>query len=216
MQASVKIPVTVKCRVGIDRDDSFEPFENFVRVVRESGCQTFIVHARKAWLDGLSPKENRNIPPLRYEYVDRIKALYPDTTFILNGGLQNHKDAIAACTSIDGVMVGREACSNPWMLSQVDQLYYGAAEDHRSRFDAVEAFYPYVEQKLADGVPLGRVAKPLLGLFHAEAGGRVWRRSLSETMWVDNAGLPTLQRSLQVVRDIAEDIASRQIAQNHD
>jgi len=216
MQAKVMIPVTVKCRIGIDRDDSFEPFENFVRVVREAGCETFIVHARKAWLDGLSPKENRNIPPLRYGYVERIKSLYPDTTFILNGGLQNHEDAMAACATVDGVMVGREACSNPWLLSQVDQLYYGAEQDDRSRFDVVEAFYPYIEQKLAEGVSLGRLVKPLLGLFHAEAGGRVWRRSLSETMWLDTAGLHTLQHSLQVVSDIAEDIASRKLAQNHD
>ena len=213
MQARVKIPVTVKCRIGIDRDDSFEPFEKFVRVVQEAGCRTFIVHARKAWLDGLSPKENRNIPPLRYDYVDRIKTLYPDTTFILNGGLNNHQQALAASTNLDGVMIGREACSNPWILNQVDHLYYGDDVDQRSRFDIIEAYYPYVEQQLDKGVPLGRLAKPILGLFHAEAGGRVWRRSLSETMWLETAGLHTLQRSLQVVRETALDVASRKTTQ---
>ena len=110
-------------------------------------------------------------------------------------------------------MIGREACSNPWILNQVDHLYYGDDVDQRSRFDIIEAYYPYVEQQLGKGVPLGRLAKPILGLFHAEAGGRVWRRSLSETMWLESAGLHTLQRSLQVVRETALDVASRKTTQ---
>ncbi len=209
MQARVSVPVTVKCRIGIDRDDSFEPFEKFIRVVAEAGCETFIVHARKAWLDGLSPKENRNIPPLRYEFVDQIKSLYPDKQFILNGGLLNHNQALNVSQSLDGVMLGREVCSNPWLLSQVDHLYYGDAEDLRTRFQIVEDTYPYVEAQLAQGVSLGRIVKPMLGLFHAEVGGRLWRRSLSETMWLDSAGLHTLQRALGVVKKTAEQVQVR-------
>jgi len=209
MQSSVSVPITVKCRIGIDRDDSFEPFERFIRVVSEAGCESFIVHARKAWLDGLSPKENRNIPPLRYEYVERIKVLYPNKQFVLNGGLLTHEQALAASESLDGVMLGREACSNPFMLSQVDHLYYGADADTRTRFDIVEACYPYIESKLECGVPLGRLLKPMLGLFHAEPGGRLWRRMLSETMWVEGAGLHTVERALAVVRQTAQEVQSK-------
>ncbi len=208
MRSRVNVPVTVKCRIGIDRDDSFEPFERFVRIVATGGCDTFVVHARKAWLDGLSPKENRNIPPLRYEYVDQIKALYPDKAFILNGGLLSHEQALDSSRSLDGVMMGREVCSNPWLLTQVDHLYYGEEKDQRSRFEIVEQTYPYIESQLGSGVPLGRIVKPMLGLFHAEAGGRLWRRSLSESMWLDGAGLQELQCALDTVRQTADKLAS--------
>ncbi len=206
MQASVSIPVTVKCRIGIDRDDSFEPFERFVRVVADAGCNKFIVHARKAWLDGLSPKENRTVPPLKYEYVDQIKSLYPDKQFILNGGLLSHEQAIANSRTIDGVMLGREVCSNPWMLNDVDHLYYGKAQNTRTRFEVVEACYPHIEKHLSQGTSLGKLMKPMLGLFHAQPGGRLWRRILSETMWLEGAGLHTVQRALDAVRQAAEDV----------
>ena len=206
MQKRVSMPVTVKCRIGIDRDDDFEPFEKFIRIVAGAGCDTFVVHARKAWLDGLSPKENRNIPPLRYDFVDQIKDLYPGKTFILNGGLKAHEQALQASARLDGVMIGREACSNPWVLSEVDHLYYGCEKTDRSRFDIVEAFYPYMEKQLANGVPLGRLAKPLLGLFHAQPGGRLWRRMLSETMWIDTAGVHTVQRALDEVQNVTAQI----------
>jgi len=212
MQSAVSIPVTVKCRIGIDRDDSFEPFKRFVEIVADAGCDLFVVHARKAWLDGLSPKENRNIPPLRYEYVEQIKAMYPDKQFVLNGGLSNHEQALASGESLDGVMLGREVCSNPWLLSQVDHLYYGDAVDHRSRYQVVEDCYPYIESQLANGVPLGRLLKPMLGLFHARPGGRLWRRMLSETMWVEGAGLHTVQRALAVVRQTADEVNSKNVA----
>lgn len=212
MQSRVSIPITVKCRIGIDRDDSFEPFERFIRVVSEAGCNSYVVHARKAWLDGLSPKENRTIPPLRYEYVDRIKALYPQKRFVLNGGLLSHEQALAASKSLDGVMLGREACSNPFMLSQVDHLYYGDQADTRTRYEIVEACYPYIESQLECGVPLGRLLKPMLGLFHAEPGGRLWRRMLSETMWVDGAGLHTVERALEIVRQTAEEVQNMSAA----
>lgn len=212
MQAVVNLPVTVKCRIGIDRDDSFEPFEKFISTVADAGCERFIVHARKAWLDGLSPKENRNIPPLRYEYVDQIKTLYPQLNIVLNGGLLSHEQALAQSRLLDGVMLGREVCSNPWMLNDIDHLYYGESSENRTRYDIVEACYPYIESQLANGVPLGKLLKPMLGLFHAQAGGRLWRRMLSETMWVEGAGLHTLQKALQVVRQTAEELHSKQLA----
>lgn len=209
MQTAISIPVTVKCRIGIDRDDSFEPFERFVRIVADAGCETFIVHARKAWLDGLSPKENRTIPPLRYDYVDQIKRLYPDKKFILNGGLLSHEQALTNSTTLDGVMLGREVCSNPWMLNEVDQQYYGSVQTNWSRDSVVEECYTYIEKYLAAGVPLGKLMKPMLGLFHAQPGGRVWRRALSETMWLEGAGLHTVQKALQAVRQAADDQRNR-------
>lgn len=202
MQKRVSIPVTVKCRIGIDRDDAYEPFENFVRVVADSGCKTFVVHARKAWLDGLSPKENRNVPPLRYDFVERLKNNHPTLEVILNGGLLKHDQALTVAKNLDGVMIGREACSNPWLLAQVDHLYYGSPVDTRTRFDIVEQMFPYVETQLSEGVALGRLLKPMLGLFHSQAGGRLWRRSLSENMWRDGAGLHTLQQSLDEVKTV--------------
>lgn len=209
MQAAISIPVTVKCRIGIDRDDSFEPFQKFVRIVADAGCDTFIVHARKAWLDGLSPKENRTVPPLRYEYVERIKSLYPDKQFILNGGLLSHRQAIANSGLVDGVMLGREVCSNPWMLSEVDHLYYGEAANSRTRFQVVESYYPTIEKYLAKGVPLGKLMKPILGLFHAQPGGRLWRRALSETIWLSGAGLHTVEKALDAVRQTTDDMQRR-------
>ncbi len=209
MQAAISVPVTVKCRIGIDRDDSFEPFERFIRIVADAGCDTFIVHARKAWLDGLSPKENRTVPPLKYEYVDQIKNLFPEKQFILNGGLLSHEQAIANSGSIDGVMLGREVCSNPWMLNEVDHLYYGEAANTRTRFQVVESYYPTLEKYLAEGVPLGKLMKPMLGLFHARPGGRLWRRALSETMWLPGAGLHTVKKALDAVRQTTDDIHRR-------
>jgi len=210
MQKHLSIPVTVKCRIGIDRDDSFEPFEQFVCTVSEAGCETFIVHARKAWLDGLSPKENRTIPPLRYEFVRQIKALYPHLNIALNGGLTNHDQCFAEAKNLDGVMMGREACSNPWVLNPVDNLYFDAEYDaQRSRFDIVESMYEYIEEQRAADVPLGALLKPMLGLFHAQPGGRLWRRILSETMWTEGAGVHTVEKALQCVKDTTDAMAQR-------
>jgi len=215
MQSQVGIPVTVKCRIGIDRDDSFAPFEKFVSRLVSAGCSTFVVHARKAWLDGLSPKENRNIPPLRYEYVEQIKQQFPHCEFVLNGGLVTHEQALAAGAKLDGVMLGREVCSNPWMLSEVDHLYYGSAVNLRSRYQLVEQSYAYLDSQLSAGVPLGRLVKPMLGLFHAEPGGRLWRRTLSETMWIERAGIHTVQRALEAVSQTAAQVMQQSARQNY-
>jgi tRNA-dihydrouridine synthase A len=211
MQAAVDVPVTVKCRIGIDRDDSYDLFAGFVGTVAAAGCDTFIVHARKAWLDGLSPKENRELPPLRYEFVQRIKAEMPDITFVLNGGLRCHRQSLSFIHSespaLDGVMWGREAYRSPWQLNEVDSLYYGASPVRRTRFDLVEAMFPYIEANVVRGVPLGRITRHMLGLFQAQPGGRLWRRHLSENAWKNGAGVEVVAEALGHVERAASKAA---------
>ncbi len=217
MQDAVDIPVTVKCRVGIDRDDSYEPFFHFIETIRKIGCDTFVVHARKAWLDGLSPKENRDVPPLRYDFVQRIKAEMPDTTFVLNGGLHDHTQALkyfsnqpaeTGCTGLDGVMLGRDAYRNPWLLSEVDHLYYGKEKSTLQRSDFVEMMYPYIETQLARGTRLGKISRHMLGLYLGQPGGRLWRRHISENAWQENAGVDVLKQALELVENAAAKVAA--------
>lgn len=203
MRSAVSIPVTVKCRVGIDRSDQYEPFEHFIRTVHQGGCELFVVHARKAWLDGLSPKENRDIPPLRYDFVQRIKREYPHIQFVINGGLQTHEQALSLMNNtepaLDGVMSGRVAYRNPWILSEVDALYYGSAKSHCDRFAVVEAFLPYIEAELHKGNRLGRITRHMLGLFQGQPGGRLWRRHLSENAWQEGADASVVIDALRLV-----------------
>ena len=213
MQQAVDIPVTVKCRVGIDRDDAYEPFARFIETLRESGCDTFIVHARKAWLDGLSPKENRDVPPLRYDFVQRIKQSMPETTFILNGGLHDHQRALEFLTSengtpLDGVMLGRDAYRNPWLLNDVDHLYFGDAPSELSRADVVEQMYTYIESQLSLGVRLGKISRHMLGLYQGQPGGRLWRRHISENAWRGGASIDVLRQGLELVENAAAKFAA--------
>ncbi len=212
MIAAADIPVTVKCRVGIDRDDSYEPFARFIEIVSRTGCDTFIIHARKAWLDGLSPKENRDVPPLRYDFVQRIKSEMPQTTFVLNGGLHNHQQALPFLAAsneftsgqpaavLDGVMLGRDAYRNPWLLSEVDHLYYDQPESGYCRADIVTMMVPYIDEQLNRGARLGRITRHMLGLFQGQPGGRLWRRHLSENAWQPDAGVDTLKAALDLVQ----------------
>jgi tRNA-dihydrouridine synthase A len=200
MQAAVRIPVTVKHRLGIDDLDSFEHLHRFVETVRQSGCTSFTIHARKAILQGLSPKENRDIPPLIYDHVYRIKALYPELEIIINGGIKTLAECDHHLEKVDGVMIGREAYQNPWpLLSEVDQRYFGSCHPVRSRMDIAEAFIPYLEQRLAAGAPLYAVTKHLLGLFHGQRGGKQFRRYLSENGHAREAGVKTFQAALALV-----------------
>lgn len=214
MQSAVDIPVTVKCRVGIDRDDAYEPFALFIHTLRKTGCDTFVVHARKAWLDGLSPKENRDVPPLRYDFVQRIKQDMPHTTFILNGGLHDHQQALKFLapandeSPLDGVMLGRDAYRNPWLLRDVDQFYYREAASELSRADVVELMYPYIERQLSRGVRLGKISRHMLGLFQGQPGGRLWRRHLSENAWQEGAGIDVLKQALELVETTAAKFAA--------
>jgi tRNA-dihydrouridine synthase A len=200
MRAATGIPVTVKHRLGIDDLDSFEHLHQFVETVRQSGCTSFTIHARKAILQGLSPKENRDIPPLIYDHVYRIKALYPELEIIINGGIKTLAECDQHLERVDGVMIGREAYQNPWpLLSEVDQRYFGIDRPARSRMDIAEAFIPYLEQRLAEGAPLYAVAKHLLGLFHGQRGGKQFRRYLSENGHAREAGVDTFRAALALV-----------------
>ncbi len=199
MQAAVSIPVTVKTRIGIDDQDSYEFLRAFIDTVSAAGCDTFIVHARKAWLSGLSPKENREIPPLDYPRVYQLKQDYPQLTISLNGGVQTMADIQTHLQHVDGVMVGREAYQNPYLLAEVDRLLYD--DDHvvPSRHQVVLDMVPYIEQELAKGNHLAHITRHMLGLFQGVPGARAWRRYLSENACRRDAGVPVLLEALAKV-----------------
>jgi len=199
MRQAVGIPVTVKTRIGIDRDESTERMYALVEACREAGCRTFIIHARKAWLDGLSPKENRTIPPLRYEVVHALKAAYPDLAIVLNGGLVTVEACLAQLDRVDGVMVGRAAYDTPWFLSRVDRMLFGEADAAPSREAVVEAFVPYVARERSRGTPLGAMTRHMLGLFQGVPGARGWRRTLSERSRLPGAGVEVIAGALAAV-----------------
>jgi tRNA-dihydrouridine synthase A len=208
MQKAVKIPVTVKCRIGIDDQDTETDFQNFIDMVAKTGCSTFIIHARKAWLKGLSPKENREIPPLDYDRVHRMKISRPELNIVLNGGLSGLMDDISHLKNLDGLMFGREAYHNPWILAAVDPLFAGLPASVTSRRDAVEAMFSYIEANLAGGLPLHRITRHMLGLYHGQPGGRIWRQVMSVEGCKPGADVKVLQLALEAV----EHHASRQVA----
>ncbi|TGD76261.1 tRNA dihydrouridine(20/20a) synthase DusA [Mangrovimicrobium sediminis] len=202
MREACDIPVTVKHRIGIDDLDSWQHFVDFVGTVAEGGCETFIVHARKAWLQGLSPKENREIPPLNYAWVYELKQLFPQLEIIINGGIQRLDECQAHLQHVDGVMIGREAYQNPWMLADVDARLFGEANPVDSRDQVIERLLPYVEKQLAQGSKLNHISRHILGLFQGVPGARKFRRHLSENAWRSDAGLHVLEnawRETQVV-----------------
>jgi tRNA-dihydrouridine synthase A len=199
MRAAVSIPVTVKCRIGIDDQDSECDFQTFIDIVADAGCTTFIVHARKAWLKGLSPKENRDIPPLDYDRVHRLKGSRPDLTIVLNGGLGSLDEALQHQGPLDGVMLGRAAYQTPWLLADVDQRIFGAAPNGLTRHAALEAMFPYMEAHLTRGGRLNNIVRHVLGLFHGEPGARTFRRILSVDAVKDGAGIEVVQRALASV-----------------
>jgi tRNA-dihydrouridine synthase A len=181
MRNAVSIPVTVKSRIGIDDRDSYEELAHFTGTVADAGCRTFIVHARKAWLKGLSPKQNREVPPLRYEVVYRLKQDFQPLQIVLNGGITTLEQAEEALRNgVDGVMMGREAYHNPYILAEVDRRLFGRPADAVARSKIVDRLMPYIERQLADGVRLHSITRHILGLFHGEPGARSWRRHLSE------------------------------------
>lgn len=201
MQAKVEIPITVKTRIGVDEQDSYPFFYNFVETVAQAGCKTFIVHARKAWLNGLSPKQNRTIPQLKYDYVHQLKQELSHLEIIINGGItdldkaQNFKD-------LDGIMVGREAYGNPFHLIEVDSLYYQAQGFNRTRKEVLQAYAPYAEQALNDGLPPSILLKHLYGLSHGIAGGSRWRRDCAELLKAsDNFNFMDYQKIIELFPD---------------
>lgn len=199
MQDSTSIDVTIKHRIGIDDQDSYEHMRDFVATVAETGCKTFIVHARKAILQGLSPKENREVPPLRYDDVYRLKQEFPELEIIINGGIKTHDQIAEIMPNVDGVMLGREAYQNPSVLIDADELYFGKPANTESEKDAVRALYPYIETLLAKGAPLHYVSRHILGLFNGQRGARLFRRYLSERAHLRESGIQVLEEALQLI-----------------
>jgi tRNA-dihydrouridine synthase A len=178
MRAAVAVPVTVKTRLGVDEHDSYEFVRDFVAAVAAAGCTTFIVHARKAWLRGLSPKENREIPPLDYPRVHRLKREFPALTVVINGGFVTFADSVAQFEHLDGVMLGRAAYQDSWLLARIDEHVFGGAP--ASEADVLAAYELYIARELTRGTPLRTMTRHLLGMRSGRAGGRRWRRALSE------------------------------------
>ncbi|MCU7851435.1 MAG: tRNA dihydrouridine(20/20a) synthase DusA [Candidatus Thiodiazotropha sp. (ex Monitilora ramsayi)] len=202
MRDRIDIDVTVKHRIGVDEKDSYSELCDFIGTVAEAGCNTFIVHARKAWLQGLSPKENREIPPLSYETVHQLKADHPQLEFIINGGITSLRQAQEQLQQLDGVMIGREAYHNPWILSDADRLIFGDTRSLVDRHQIVDLLIPYVERELSQGTPINRITRHILGLFQGRPGARKWRRMISEES--HKAGTDSqliIQAADQVIRE---------------
>jgi tRNA-dihydrouridine synthase A len=196
MCQEVSIPVTVKSRIGVDDKDSYEELALFVEKVANAGCKAFVIHARKALLSGLSPKQNREIPPLNYDVVFQLKTDFPQLEIIVNGGITRLEQAENLLQLVDGVMVGREAYQNPYLLADVDKRIFNAAEPSKSRHEIMELLIPYIERQLKNGVRLNSVTRHVLGLFHGEPGARAWRRHLSENATSPDAGIKVVRDAL--------------------
>ena len=199
MQAQVSIPVTVKCRIGIDNQDDEDFLMDFVERVANAGCATFIIHARKAILQGLSPKENREVPPLNYARVFSVKQRFPELDIIINGGIQSIEQCQELLLHTDGVMLGREAYQNPYMLHRVDSELFGSTTSGHTRLDYLDEYLPYVESELARGTPLHHITRHILGLFKGVKGGKQFRRHLSENARHPDAGLEVLKDAMGYV-----------------
>jgi len=213
MRAAVSIPVTVKTRTGIDHRDSYEHLAEFVDCVAQGGCERFIIHARKAWLQGLSPKQNREVPALQYARVYRLKRDFPRLRIVINGGITTLDEAREHLRHVDGVMIGRQARERPWLLSAVDREIFDAPSPSpspspsnanaspRTRADVVRAYLPYIEQQRARGVHLRHLTRPLLSLFHGQPGARHWRRHLTEHARTPSAGADVVYHALRLVEN---------------
>lgn len=200
MMKAVDIPVTVKHRIGVDDLDAYDDMANFVEVVRQTGCDRFTVHARKAWLKGLSPKENRNIPPLRYEDVYRLKTDFPELIVEINGGVKTHDEIREHLKHVDAVMIGRAAYDDPFLFAEMDSRYFDETSDpYTDRHSAIEAMYPYIEAQRSKDVRLSHITRHLLALFNGMPGARRWRRHLSENAVKEGAGVEVLQQALALV-----------------
>ncbi|MCR6686612.1 tRNA dihydrouridine(20/20a) synthase DusA [Pseudoxanthomonas sp.] len=192
--AASNVPVTVKCRLGVDQDHEYERFAAFVDAIAATGCRTFVVHARNAWLQGLSPKENREVPPLRYDWAWRLKRERPDLQVLVNGGIATLEQAQAQLAHVDGVMLGRAAYHDPYELHRMDAALYGGPLHERG--ELLRALQPYVEARLARGVALKHITRHVLGLFHGQPGGRAFRQVLSEGAHRAGAGWELVEQAL--------------------
>ena len=201
MRGAVKIPVTVKHRIGIDDLDSHEELHHFISTVAAAGCETFIVHARKAILKGLSPKQNREIPPLRYDMVQRLKEDFPELTVVLNGGVKTLNDTQTHLSWADGVMIGRGAYQHPYLLAGVDSQIFGEDRLPPTRREVLDAYLPYAEEMLSQGVYLSHLTRHILGLFSGQPGARHWKRTLSERSHLPGAGVEVILDAVAAIPD---------------
>jgi tRNA-dihydrouridine synthase A len=201
MQNAVSIRVTVKHRIGIDHQDDYQDMAKFVSTIAATGCKTFIVHARKAWLKGLSPKENREVPPLDYDKVIQLKNEFPQLEIIINGGITNLDQSAHLLNHLDGVMIGREAYSNPYMLAQVDQQLFSIDKPIVSREEVFEQFMEYCTENLAKGIKLSHMTRHVLGLFQGQPGARSFRRVLSEKAPRPDAGIEVLVEAYHAIKN---------------
>jgi tRNA-dihydrouridine synthase A len=207
MRSEINIPVTVKTRIGIDDLDSQGFLSDFVGLVRDGGSDLFIIHARCAWLHGLSPKENREVPPLNYPRVYQLKKDFPELTIILNGGVKTLEECQEHLRFVDGVMLGREVYHNPWLLSQVDASFYEKPPRVKSRIEAMESYLPYVRAELSKGTPLQHITRHILGLYSGVHGGKRFRRCLSDNAHKKTADLNVLLNAMKEVEEIGVNYA---------
>ena len=203
MQAEVDIPVTVKTRLGIDELDSYEFLCDFIRHVADAGCEVFILHARKAWLKGLSPKQNRDVPPLDYQRVYQIKQDFPELHIDINGGVHSLQEAQQHLKSVDGVMMGRAIYHDPYLLAEADKMLFADNHSIATRHQVIQQMLPYIEQRMSEGRPIKSITRHLLGLFQGQAGAKAWRRHLSEHAHIKGAGLEVLTDALALVPDLS-------------
>jgi len=201
MKQAVNVPVTVKCRIGIDDQDPEVALDTLARAVVAAGADSLIVHARKAWLNGLSPKENRNIPPLNYDRVYRLKAAMPNVPIVINGGIVGITEAAAHLAHVDGAMLGRAAYQEPWRLLAVDPELFGEPAPYATMKNAFEAMMPYIENQLAQGTRLHSITRHFVGAFHAVRGARAFRRHLAENGVKHGAGIQVLRDAIALVED---------------
>jgi tRNA-dihydrouridine synthase A len=198
MRARVRVPVTVKCRIGVDDQDAEADLERFVRLLADAGCHTFIVHARKAWLQGLSPKENRNLPPLDWARVHRLQATHRDLVIVLNGGIGSIAAAECHLQAVGGVAVGRAAYQNPFMLAEVDRHLFGATDNAPTRRSVIEALVPYMDRHLSAGGRLNAIVRHILGLYSGQPRARAFRRLLSQEAPRGGAGIALLLEAMRI------------------
>ncbi len=210
MQHQVSIPITVKHRTGIDNQDSAEHLQHFVAKVAASGCTTFIVHARKAWLSGLSPKQNREVPPLNYDMVTALKTQFPHLTFVVNGGIRDLNASQSLLEQLDGVMLGREAYHNPYVLNEVDKLLFDGDSASENRYQIMRQYADYCKQQLSSGVRLHHLTRHILGIFAGQPGGRLFRQHLSTYAPRRNSGIEVLEDAVQLQMQMHQSWLDRQ------
>jgi tRNA-dihydrouridine synthase A len=205
MVESCDVPVTVKCRLGVDDDHDWDHFLSFIDTVADAGCRMFVIHARNAWLKGLSPKENREVPPLRYDWAYQLKRERPQLQIVVNGGIASQAEATAHLQHTDGAMLGRAAYHDPYLLHQLDVAWFGG--EVRSRAELLRSMRPYIEDQLARGVYLKHIARHLLGLFASERGGRAFRQVLSEGAHKPGADWSLIEQALALTESFAAEQA---------